>query len=104
MPTRRKSHWARLIQQPVERIGDAVKPVKRRGDQQRSRQGVLDGEPFRPQFAQDDLQKGRDGKTDGEGGRILDVRRMHAEPVQGRREQRHENRFAPASPDRGWPW
>ncbi len=30
MPTRRKSHWAELVEHPVERIGGAVKPVQRR--------------------------------------------------------------------------
>ena len=91
-----------MVEQPIGRVGDAIKPVQGGGGPEGNRQGALDGKPFWPQFAQDDLQESDQGKTDGKGDVRLGLWGSDADPIERRPEQGGEQRPGePAQPQAG---
>ena len=83
----------RLVQDPVKRIGCAVKPIQRRGRPKSGGQRLLNGKPFWPQLPHHDLQECGGGKSDREGDRVLDMMRSHSGPSQRRPQQGDEHRL-----------
>ena len=82
------------VQRAVERIENQVEPAQRIRHPQRRRQRLLDRQRFGRKFSHDDVQKTDGRKPAHEGRGVPHLRRLHAQQVHHRVQQRGKHRLA----------
>ena len=90
-----------VVEQPDERVHDAVEDEHRQGHAQHDLLDVLDGHRLRRQFAEHDVQARDDGEGERQCNRVADDI-IESDGVRDRQDQRRDGRFAdPAEAERG---